>query len=406
MPTSYREEGPSYVGWNNGGSVVNLDSPNSPVNYSDSVNTRVHSLKDYVTVDDPYPTQYSFDLERYRGMPWASNGIAKKYSWSDRLKHSNFTQSNQRGNTYNGLKSHDVSPDWTYYKNLAVEQSNPNKPITDVGVFIWELKDFPRMLKFFWDLGRKKPSLKDLPEADLMYQFGIRPFISDLNLLMQVGKKIDERYYELRRLLDNGPKRYSRTLLSQDDGIVAQPGDSTSQPNSVTTYRRTRHVSAVWKVNYTGSIPFGPFKPPSGILEFFDDNSEALASLYGFRSAQADTLWNLIPWSWLVDYFSNIGSILEGQRPGLDYRVTQLWLKSLTEVRCQVECTSKSFFHTKPTYKDGKGVYTAKRRRGYNSPTLTLEFEPYLTSRQLNNLGSLALARTFKKRGTNWNYLR
>lgn len=67
--------------------------------------------------------------------------------------------------------------------------------------------------------------------------------------------------------------------------------------------RASRKVwgSVTWKVNKGVRFPTEP-------IEQFN---LAVKALFDLEAVDAETVWGLIPWSWLVDYFVDIGGLLK-----------------------------------------------------------------------------------------------
>lgn len=107
-----------------------------------------------------------------------------------------------------------------------------------------------------------------------------------------------------------------------------------------------------------------------------------------------DTLWEATPWSWLIDYFADLGDILAVWGNNSPFNITRLNLMCTATIRnTQVPygftsnggITSKSF---------SKGVIriVEKNRWNYLSPTLEIALAPILSAKQAANIAALVVS--------------
>lgn len=140
------------------------------------------------------------------------------------------------------------------------------------------------------------PSLMDdIADAYLEYSFGARPFIADIDGLLKTA--IDCAY----RRPDRRIVKYTACLESAQNG---NDNVATSFVSIRVRRRRERRRHFV-SVRYLGSVGLSPDRATSGL---------------GVDSPVRDfvpTVYELIPWSWLVDYFSNVGAILDAVTSGI-----------------------------------------------------------------------------------------
>lgn len=119
--------------------------------------------------------------------------------------------------------------------------------------------------------------------------FGWLPLISDINAIMATVNAQRNRIKPFR---------------------VTGKGSSEST-TSLGTYANTTNNYLAYNVNIedvcrTESRYIVGFKPDAF------DAVQSLNRLYGFTPERfIPTMWELMPWSWLIDYFANIGTILE-----------------------------------------------------------------------------------------------
>lgn len=193
---------------------------------------------------------------------------------------------------------------WSYWATQALSGRNPNKPLIDVPLFVFELKDFPGMLR---DLGRvlsNRMRPDDIPGAHLAYQFGWAPLFSDIQTLITLGSQIDSSISKWNSIKNK--KRVSGKLESYRQLVGGRSGSYTAPYNmgraswSFNLY----HKRDVWYTAHIGS----DFQLP-------DWSSPVSRARWALGlNASYSTIWNALPWSWLVDYFINISAFLDANR--------------------------------------------------------------------------------------------
>jgi hypothetical protein len=102
-------------------------------------------------------------------------------------------------------------------------------------------------------------------------------------------------------------------------------------------------------------------------------------------------LWDSIPWTWLIDYFANIGDVIEAGTGLLSYDVTNM------NVMCQTTVTDKLvgdiYNPGKLSWSGGTLESVSKLRHVDATPRPSLHYKPWLTNKQAGILGALATAK-------------
>lgn len=283
---------------------------------------------------------------------------------------------------------------------------SPNRPLVDLPVFLFELRDFPGLIKdgasFFNNMKNIIPLLKDagdtilkrggfalsvhaLPKvakANLSYQFGWDPLISDLLALTGFTEAFERRKKQLRNLhSEKGLRRRIKVDTNNTSSVLSGPFHTRvwnlSGSQAVTTTVE-RWATSRWK-------SYGQ-EPPASASEA---DSEAIRSLLGL-SFSAASLWQAMPWSWLADYFTDIGSYLEANRntvPATCGETVSLMKRSTTVATRRISSITLGL-------SGGGGVKrrTTKERTPLTLATLPGEF-PFLGANQVGILASLSVAR-------------
>jgi len=144
-----------------------------------------------------------------------------------------------------------------------------------------------------WQRYERRSSLGDaLSNSWLEYSYGWKPLINDMHDAIEAVK----RFFRADR-----PRKTARGYGVYESLLAS----STSKESyglqffAVTHVRRKHKTKVIYKVW---------IKPPFGK---YPGSLDSLQDLLGFRMSEfIPTVWELIPYSFVVDYFSNVGSIL------------------------------------------------------------------------------------------------
>lgn len=277
------------------------------------------SYDEYEVVDDVVGNRYGnnpFYHYRSTGVNWYGNGVSgplPDFRWSYFEFASVGTPADRPPTT--------PIPSDSDALQMAFTRQNPNTPVTDVPVFLIELRDLPRMLESAGDFLRfsqslsklEKDALWDIPyqAADkfLGYEFGIKPLVRDLRNMVNFVNLVQKKYDELNLLYSKAGVGQSKSSTVYTDTASGSPGDyyltglyqETNYFRFIVETRRKKWVSMKW-------FPLDP--PPendAGKLAL------ALTLVYGLNISFS-TLWEATPWSWLVDWFTNFGNFLNSRR--------------------------------------------------------------------------------------------
>jgi len=207
-----------------------------------------------------------------------------------------------------------AEPNWLEQANLAFKilaETNPSSPHVSLPSAIGELKDLPMLIKSWGQNVLKKLSLgnvvKDIAGGNLWVRFGLRPMLSDIKKLTQFVKVSNEKFTQLRRLRDGKTLRkrinlgYDQVISSKENVIMH------SQGAFITGTRQNIYTSKSW-----GSAEW-KLLPDSDIPHMSDEELMKFSRrlVLGVTSYGAlETAWELLPWSWLVDWFSNVGEFI------------------------------------------------------------------------------------------------
>lgn len=229
----------------------------------------------------------------------------------------------------------------------------------------------------------------------LEYAFGLAPLISDT-------RKVAEAYARFQN-----DEELSKLLLRSK--IVARGSDDLSIPSynsslmfsSWVGVRRTTVDTQSSRCQYVVGLN-APLTPDFG-------SNERLMQLLGIRAENLiPAAWEALPWSWLLDYFTNIGSILEAASTST---ANVSWVSKTTTVRLSrkiVESLDYEVTKSRVAALSRKitGTYNQTGETEIVSTTLTrqsaqlgvppLSFELPTQAGQLANMAAVLLARREK----------
>lgn len=206
----------------------------------------------------------------------------------------------------------------------AIAQCSPAKPTADISVAIGEIykEGMPRVVGDIlrhWGALSSRDRRRAIGSEYLNVEFGWKPLIRDIKKL---AKAVEDGETIWAQYVKNAGKPVRRTYsFPNTDEIVSILDMGTIGPwfspsSSILSdplasggkVVRTHRVSK--KQWFSGSFMY--FLPAEYAGGFVREGSNALVKakkLYGL-TVTPDTLWNLAPWSWAVDWFANVGDFL------------------------------------------------------------------------------------------------
>lgn len=278
----------------------------------------------------------------------------------------------------------------------ALAMTNPQRPVVDVWNFLFELKDIPQMIL---QIGRfaKKYGLpaknwpkgltfsgvsRDVGDAYLGWTFGWDLLAKDLIAMLDSAMSIDKRVHDLEAL-KAGELRKSATLFTGKFPLLVQT--YVGPLYSATSYLQfnLEYDDKIWaRVRY---------KPSAFTLHAIgnDTLSTARSLAYGHVPSIA-TIWNAIPWTWLIDYFSTIGDYLNATRNNLQVIVDDIAVMKHQTIQFQnPDSWGKQLSGAPILFEVNKHyVQSYKYRRKVSGPSAQF-YIPFLNGKQLSILAAL-----------------
>jgi len=159
----------------------------------------------------------------------------------------------------------------------------------------------------------KLRNFRALGSEYLNVQFGWKPFVGDLIKMYQLYQQLDRRLAQIKR--DNGRSiRRRRTISDTTEStsatsvfptnssafLPAPPvGITATFSSSLTTQTVTKE-----KIWFVGSFRY--YIPDVGSSQW---TRRATLALFGLNPTPS-LLWEVLPWTWLIGYFSNVGDVI------------------------------------------------------------------------------------------------
>jgi hypothetical protein len=208
-------------------------------------------------------------------------------------------------------------------------KARPGNPVAGLGQFIIELRDLPQIpFTSLYASQRKVPfaaipgillrtleGFRSLGSEYLNVVFGWKPFVSDLRKTYYLWQAIDKQMAQIVR--DNGKGIRRKRTLSDDTVMTetAKTGTCTVygfppiQPEWVVTWNCRITTQLKTKVWWAGSFRY--YIPDVSSSAW---NKRARLALFGALPTP-ELLWSVLPWSWLIDWFSNVGDVISNISP-------------------------------------------------------------------------------------------
>jgi hypothetical protein len=278
------------------------------------------------------------------------------------------------------------------YAASTLARTNPSRPSIEALVSGIELREIPGMVREGFDSRLKKMyqhtplnrfrRLKRVAKFHLMVQFGILPILSDCRKIAIFPDLVAQRERELQRLETRGLRRtVGLDRLSRTDtftGVTLFSGSGYFYRVSAVrnSFQEVRGHVRWYAPNYLATLPK-------------ESKRELVEKIVGGLNVNPSTIYELIPWSWLVDYFTNLGDIVKASNntiPCTHSAVSIMKHRTFETTATLVQKVPVSCPLTF-TVPSGRGDFKA---RGSASPSLSARVG-LLDAGQLSILGSLSV---------------
>lgn len=223
------------------------------------------------------------------------------------------------------------------YGNRAIVSCAPNRPVASIYSLVQDVVEtrilldnigsdgalwLPNLFSSYnqWLKGREHLT-KAVSRSYIEAVFGWAPFIRDIVHLANAVVKSRDLIQQMQR--DNGrqvrrrfyfPDLHSTSVLARTNtptyGNGGGSASSTLSPNVLTGFTgATSSVTSYEKIWFSGSFSYF-LKAGNGLNERLDRYAAYAQHLLGIKLTP-DVIWNLAPWSWLVDWNVDVSSALQ-----------------------------------------------------------------------------------------------
>lgn len=283
------------------------------------------------------------------------------------------------------------SPDGFTVASQVMARTNPSRPVVDCTIAAVELRDFPDLFKRAGEslLAKQRKyrnahAAQDYAETTLQYYFGWAPLVRDFVNVMYFGDLVDQRVAELTKLKQKGIRRR------------CQIGEYTAESNfnmylqsvyrTIIGQMQKKTTERVW-----GFITWTPNQD-------FPDNAAGMRRLardaVGGLLVDPSTAWELIPFSWLVDWCFNIGQFFAAHRNIVPATPSLVQVMRHKRTTCTSQSVNDPSDHLTMT---PVNCFSESKQRA-TSPALISAHLQFLNERQMSILGSVGLLKSGENR--------
>jgi len=203
------------------------------------------------------------------------------------------------------------------YGPKGFDSLSPLKPKASIAQFLVELRQLPTLPFRHLDLVR---FYKQLGSEYLNVEFGWKPFIKDLKAFCKAVLDFDAIYQQLHRDSGRPIRRKGEVFKTSDSQSVEEVSSANVDWNSPNgtyyhyqeatggSYHSVRTTLTEYQQRYWFSGSFTYWLPAHDSAKY---RLLLLRVVYGVDLTPR-LLYELMPWSWLIDWFTNVGPVISG----------------------------------------------------------------------------------------------
>lgn len=193
--------------------------------------------------------------------------------------------------------------------STGIARARPDAPAVGLASIIGQTRDTLEDLVHLKRTGRaRRPS-------QLGIDFGIMPAISDARKIYKTFMHLDSYLNQMRKDQDKGVRRHRDLFNSTTTSTSTSTGGWISPTLNLITASQVMTIKQTSIVKYWFDGRFRYHIPDTGTSEW---SNPAVRHLFG-TSVTPDVLWDIVPYTWLVDWFSNLGDVLKNISTDADY---------------------------------------------------------------------------------------
>jgi len=270
-----------------------------------------------------------------------------------------------------------IKTDVAYATDLRF-RTNPSRASVDVGVNAADMEHIPPALEE--EARRLIPLARGLKFGSrkfIEYQFMIAPLVADILKAAVAANAVEQRVKELNRLYSD---RGLRRTIDLDSASGTDKVWQTAVQSFGTFIRVDLGKTTIHRVRgharWVGGFRF------SDLPE--DRYRQARSAILGLTIDPA-LAWNLVPWSWFVDWFGNIGEYLSSLRNTIDATMTVSAI--MHHIHTRTRSSGHTYSHSDCHMTPIDVVFQSKSRALINAGIDARL--PILTASQLGILGAI-----------------
>lgn len=308
-----------------------------------------------------------------------------------------YSEHGYRGSVYTDSSWGSGPPSWIDPSNMgatAYDRMKPDKPSMNGLNAIYELKDVPYMLQQRFHA----QNLSEIGDYYLALKFGWEALFKDVVSFVVTHRKAQQTLKQLLRDEGKPVRRKIQLSDSSNETYSASGGGNYLFPSFVSyfyadggSYRNnsvTRHRQ--WaSAQFRYWLPSGP--------RDVEWTNAILRKIFGFKATPA-VVYRAIPWTWLAEWFTNLGDMIDNLETSLVDRLAADYFYVMDNVENLVESTCNSTYFQKDTLELVKASATGRIALGCKT---RLPGDPFgwgtpensLNGVQLSIMGALGLSR-------------
>lgn len=276
-------------------------------------------------------------------------------------------------------------------------RARPGRPSAELGVALAEIRELPRMLKttaLAFKRGTKSLSNRAADQW-LNSQFGWKPFLGDIRDMISTYFSMEN---QLRFLRNHNGKWLHRscTLNNQTELECNEETGRTHIFPTLTSNFYDAWTADDWWIKTETSVSDrqwfeGRFRYyiPNINSVYWERN--AVRKLYGINLTPS-LVWELVPWSWLIDWFSNVGDVISNLDNNLADNLVAQYAYVMETKEWEATITSGCNFLGGPISATWRQCCTSKARAAASPFGFGLSSEAF-TGRQWSILSALGISR-------------